>query len=104
MNTNKEITDFILDDLSKYTEELTDKDYLFEFDVFATNVLGNYLSNYDGWGDLVINGKALTLTSTDCAARCIVFSLSGDYYLYIPFEKIKNIFAGNHIQVCWYNK
>ena len=70
------------------------------WDEFATAVRVGGITDYDGQGDLIIDGRA---SSND-----LLWIATEMLYIYdrfmIPFERVPEIFEGHEIGVLWFNK
>ncbi len=67
---------------------------------FAKHVAEGGISDYDGSGDLAIDGKIYANAWVCCSARRVYL---GDVYE-IPFGRLEKLFAGHDVRIRWYNK
>ena len=73
---------------------------LMSWDDFVRDVENGGLTDYDGAGDLVIDGRA---SSNDIIWITTEMVNIVDRYL-IPFSRIPEVFEGHEVQVMWFNK
>lgn len=70
------------------------------WDTFVEDVENGCLSDYDGFGDLLVDGVASESTVIYIAERAVYI---GNEYR-IPFGRMPEVFKGHTIEVLWFNK
>lgn len=73
---------------------------LYSMEKFQADVKAGGLTDYDGFGDLVIDGKVYENVYISCDMERVII---GDWFE-IPFERLGQVFAGHKLEVLWYNK
>ena len=72
---------------------------VFDYKDFMEQVSDLCITDYDGAGELILNGKVAEGTSLWISNRSVHFKDK----LFVPFDVIYNLF-GDAVQFAWYNK
>lgn len=80
-------------------EELDNLGELMSYKKFIDYVNCGCLIDYDGWGQLVLNGKEVSNSVTVIHSKTM--HIGGK--LSVPFDRLYEIF-GDDMKICWYNR